>query len=75
MNNGPKKIPIGCSLRFTPKPPGRNYGRPRHDCGFFGGPWAGHSCGTRTGTILPIEIRGGAYVPDAAGKNMVWSAA
>lgn len=73
--NNLKRIPIGCTLRFTPKPLGRNYGRPTQDCGFFGGPWAGKSCGTRTGVILPIAIRGGAYAQDAAGKNMTWSPA
>lgn len=73
--NNLKRIPIGCTLRFTPKPLGRNYGRPTKDCGFFGGPWAGHSMGTRSGTILPIAMRDGAYLPAKDGKNMTWSPA
>lgn len=70
-----KRIPITCSLRFTPKPPSRVFGRPHQSCSFFGGPWAETGTFTRTGPILPIKLRGGCYVPTADGKNMTWSAA
>ena len=70
-----KRIPITCSLRFTPKPPSRVFGRPVRVCMFIGGPLAGAGAFTRTGTTLPISLRGGSYMPATDGRNMTWSAA
>lgn len=73
--NNLKRRPVGCTIRLTPKPPGRNYGKPRMGCSFVGGPWAGSSMLTRTGAILPIVMGGGSYVRDTVKDRMVWSAA
>lgn len=75
MKNRPKKIPTGCSLRFTPKPPSRVFGRPMSVCIFSGGPWAGAEARTRTGPTLPITLRGGRYLPSDTGRGMNWSPA
>lgn len=73
--NNLKRRPVGCTLRFTPKPLGRNHGKPRMGCSFVGGPWAGNGVWTRTGPILPVKLPGGCYVPDSVKDRMVWSPA
>ena len=71
--NNLKRIPIGCTLRFTPKPLKRDYGKRLVACNFVGGPFDMLNEPLRHYPLLPLRLAGGAYIPTSP-NTLTWSA-